>query len=327
MMFMPLASVFLGLVAEASATQSDVCQAGDSCTRGLSLLQNSIRPSVIHWVADDPAFNEDYTEDDQPGEAYPPGESPMGSAKTPWGASSDPPTLPPNAPTLPPNGTASAVQIQQVAAPAKEAAPEGKAAPEAAKDAAAANQTDAPAAAPEAANDAAAANETAAPVAEANASNVSTPENVTVKCVTRMDSRVSSWLATTSPEDTPCVFGVDPRDEGSHCIFGNGQYGSNGWCWTSADRSTWGSCGDECPLYGAAQQLADKVQTASDKIDKVMDKLDISDSNNEEPAAPAAEAAPAPAAPEAAAKEAPKEAPKEAAKAAPAAAKEPAKAA
>merc|ERR1712187_379290 len=62
----------------------------------------------------------------------------------------------------------------------------------------------------------------------------------------------------TSAPGTPCVFGSDPRDEGSHCIMEH-QYGSFGWCFTSQDKSSWGSCGETCPLSGPAKVLAGKI--------------------------------------------------------------------
>lgn len=42
----------------------------------------------------------------------------------------------------------------------------------------------------------------------------------------------------------PCLFGVDARDEGRRCIPHGAD--SRGWCYTSADRSAWGSCGVAC---------------------------------------------------------------------------------
>merc|ERR1711879_700161 len=50
-----------------------------------------------------------------------------------------------------------------------------------------------------------------------------TPRNS--KCTTRFDERVHSMIYATSPPGTPCAFGLDPRDEGTHCIFEDGKYG------------------------------------------------------------------------------------------------------
>uniref|UniRef100_A0A7S4QWT8 Fibronectin type-II domain-containing protein n=1 Tax=Alexandrium monilatum TaxID=311494 RepID=A0A7S4QWT8_9DINO len=87
-------------------------------------------------------------------------------------------------------------------------------------------------------------------------------------CVTRMDSRASHWAYTTSPPGTPCFFGVDVRDEGSHCIMEDGEYGSYGWCWTATDRSSFGSCSEDCPLPGPDGVL-DK------KLDRIQKELDM----------------------------------------------------
>jgi len=86
-------------------------------------------------------------------------------------------------------------------------------------------------------------------------------------CTTRFDERVQSMIQVTSPPGTPCVFGLDPRDEGAHCIFDDGQYGSLGWCYTGANKEAWGACGESCPLYGQAQIL-------DRKIDQVLEELE-----------------------------------------------------
>jgi len=69
------------------------------------------------------------------------------------------------------------------------------------------------------------------------------------------------------------VFGADVRDEGSHCIFDEGMYGSNGWCFTAADGSAWGSCNEDCPLYGQGAQLGKKIDTVAKVIKTVKKKL------------------------------------------------------
>jgi len=113
-----------------------------------------------------------------------------------------------------------------------------------------------------------------------NATNTTTEEvNTTTAgptgCTVKEDPRATAWFMETSPEGTPCVFGVDGdvRDEGSHCIFDNGDFGSNGWCYTAKDRSAWGSCNDLCPLYGPAKQLGKKIDHMSKQVDTVLDKL------------------------------------------------------
>jgi len=101
-------------------------------------------------------------------------------------------------------------------------------------------------------------------------------------CAVKEDARAKAWFAETSAAGTPCVFGVDGdvRDEGSHCIFDNGDYGSNGWCYTSKDRSSWGSCNDQCPLYGPSKQLGTKIDNMGQMVDKVVDALDGTQKDN-----------------------------------------------
>eukprot|EP00927_Polykrikos_kofoidii_P042406 TRINITY_DN3632_c0_g1_i1.p1 TRINITY_DN3632_c0_g1~~TRINITY_DN3632_c0_g1_i1.p1 ORF type:complete len:398 (-),score=57.28 TRINITY_DN3632_c0_g1_i1:52-1245(-) len=79
------------------------------------------------------------------------------------------------------------------------------------------------------------------------------------QCTTKDDPRAHRLLYETSPVGTPCVFGVDDADEGSHCIYDDGKYGSFGWCYTSADKNSWGSCNEDCPLYGQFRVLGAKV--------------------------------------------------------------------
>lgn len=107
----------------------------------------------------------------------------------------------------------------------------------------------------------------------ANATEI-TP--VPTGCAVKDDPRAKAWFAETSPEGTPCVFGVDgdARDEGAHCIFDNGDFGTNGWCYTSKDRSSWGSCNGKCPLYGPSKQLGKKIDHMDKMVDKVIKKLD-----------------------------------------------------
>jgi len=80
-------------------------------------------------------------------------------------------------------------------------------------------------------------------------------------CGTRSDPSVSkmSLYYTVAPEDTPCVFGVDARDEGAHCIFEDIKYGAFGWCWTNVQMDSWGSCNKTCPLFGPLKVLEDKI--------------------------------------------------------------------
>jgi len=92
-----------------------------------------------------------------------------------------------------------------------------------------------------------------------NVTNLST-------CITREDPRVSSTFYITSPVGTPCVFGVDPRDEGSHCIMEGGNYGSFGWCFTSKSKKSWGSCSESCPLFGPSKVVGAKIDKLGSEL-------------------------------------------------------------
>jgi len=176
------------------------------------------------------------------------------------------------------------VDLAQDPANATTAAPTGDSAP------ANATTPEATTGAPEVANVTAATNatnatNTANATNDTNASNA-TPSTVT-GCSVKEDPRAKAWFAETSPEGTPCVFGVDGdvRDEGAHCIFDNGDFGSNGWCYTAKDRSSWGSCNDLCPLYGPTKQLGKKIDHMDKMVDKVIKSLNSSadtNSNTEE---------------------------------------------
>lgn len=119
------------------------------------------------------------------------------------------------------------------------------------------------------ASEAPASNTTTSNSAEESSTNKSADESP-VTCVTRADPRITAWFIETAPDGTPCVFGVDVRDEGSHCIYDDGQFGSNGFCFTRADGSQWGSCNSECPLYGPAAALGKKL----DHVAKVVKKIE-----------------------------------------------------
>merc|ERR1719420_1526019 len=130
---------------------------------------------------------------------------------------------------------------------------------------------------PAPAADAAPANATKAENASNVTANVSVPEgnasNVT-GCATKEDSRIAAWFTETAPAGAVCVFGVDARDEGSHCIYSEGKYGSNGWCYTTEDHTEWGSCNDHCPLYGAHEKLAKKIDAAVDMVANISRHLE-----------------------------------------------------
>lgn len=85
------------------------------------------------------------------------------------------------------------------------------------------------------------------------------PGAARLACTTRKDERAHAWFARTSPDGTPCLFGVDPRDEGHHCISIGEKFGSYGWCWTAEDHSAWGSCGEGCPLFGMTKRIGKQI--------------------------------------------------------------------
>lgn len=90
------------------------------------------------------------------------------------------------------------------------------------------------------------------------------------KCVTKQDPRATSFGYTTSLPGTPCVFGIDDRDEGYHCIMEDGKFGSFGWCWTSMAMSSWGSCSESCPLFGPSKVIHQEVEALSKKLQEAM---------------------------------------------------------
>lgn len=91
------------------------------------------------------------------------------------------------------------------------------------------------------------------------------------QCTTRYDPRARVIGYTTSPPGTPCVFGVDPRDEGFHCILDDSTYGSLGWCYTSSGKSRWGSCGEQCPLFGQAAKLEKQLKDLHARLRNITD--------------------------------------------------------
>eukprot|EP00927_Polykrikos_kofoidii_P001245 TRINITY_DN1044_c0_g1_i4.p1 TRINITY_DN1044_c0_g1~~TRINITY_DN1044_c0_g1_i4.p1 ORF type:complete len:399 (+),score=49.06 TRINITY_DN1044_c0_g1_i4:93-1289(+) len=91
-------------------------------------------------------------------------------------------------------------------------------------------------------------------------------------CTTRDDPRISSWGYTTSAEGTECIFGVDERDEGNHCIQEeDDSYGSFGWCYTSTDKGSWGSCSANCPLSGQSKILGTKIDEVLRRLNSLKD--------------------------------------------------------
>lgn len=91
-------------------------------------------------------------------------------------------------------------------------------------------------------------------------------------CVTRYDPRAHYMGYTTSPAGTQCIFGLDPRDEGSHCIL-DPEFGSFGWCWTDSSLSSWGSCSESCPLFGPVKVLANQIEQLRNDLQQGIKEL------------------------------------------------------
>eukprot|EP00747_Dinoflagellata_sp_TGD_P210757 gnl/TRDRNA2_/TRDRNA2_84016_c0_seq1.p1 gnl/TRDRNA2_/TRDRNA2_84016_c0~~gnl/TRDRNA2_/TRDRNA2_84016_c0_seq1.p1 ORF type:complete len:424 (-),score=102.92 gnl/TRDRNA2_/TRDRNA2_84016_c0_seq1:396-1667(-) len=90
--------------------------------------------------------------------------------------------------------------------------------------------------------------------------------NLSASCATRAEKLAdASWkTAAVAKPGTPCMFGLDDRDEGEHCIYENGDYGSFGWCWTAKDKSEWGSCNEACPMSGPFQVIDKRLRHIED---------------------------------------------------------------
>merc|ERR1719174_3405448 len=97
-------------------------------------------------------------------------------------------------------------------------------------------------------------------------------------CVTIESPMDKVWMEALAPlkvakGDSECVFGVDSRDEGGHCIHQNGKYGAYGWCFTKKDGSEWGSCNKLCPTYGQEKKLNDRIKELEEKLADTREKL------------------------------------------------------
>jgi len=116
---------------------------------------------------------------------------------------------------------------------------------------------------------------TATTTTTATSTTITMTSNTT--CLTRYDPRVTYMGYTASPAGTLCMFGVDDRDEGQHCIMDQGQYGSLGWCYTSQNKSSFGACSEGCPLFGQAKILGQKIDNISNVLQGI--KLAIDDAS------------------------------------------------
>jgi len=91
----------------------------------------------------------------------------------------------------------------------------------------------------------------------------------TSNCTTVKPPR-PAWFATTAPEGSRCLFGLDDRDENGHCIIDDpDSNGPFGWCWTRADKSEWGACTNQCPLFGQYKQLQGHIHKAEENLMKL----------------------------------------------------------
>merc|ERR1719428_2110465 len=80
-------------------------------------------------------------------------------------------------------------------------------------------------------------------------------------CTTKYDPKAQAIFPSTVKDGTPCMFGADERDEGTHCIP-EVQYGKFGWCYTKLDLSEWGSCAEECPSEGSPTYMVEAPKGA-----------------------------------------------------------------
>jgi len=93
------------------------------------------------------------------------------------------------------------------------------------------------------------------------------------QCVTRWDPLATDAFTSIAPPGTPCMFGVDERDERVHCIMSGGEYGAYGWCYTNKERSEWGSCSEDCPLSGPASLLEKRIDAMNSLVSKILKKV------------------------------------------------------
>jgi len=106
------------------------------------------------------------------------------------------------------------------------------------------------------------------PAADANANG----SDESPICVTKADPRAVAAGYMTAAPGTPCIFGVDVRDEGWHCVV-DPEYGSFGWCFTDNVRRSFGSCSEDCPMSGPRGVLQRKIDAMDKAVSELLDKM------------------------------------------------------
>lgn len=98
---------------------------------------------------------------------------------------------------------------------------------------------------------------------------------VMTSCTTRQDCSREPSANNMAPVGTPCLFGVDPRDEGSHCIMdGTHEIASEyGWCYTTDDKVEWGLCSANCPVFGERKAINDRLTILGIKLQALLSKV------------------------------------------------------
>jgi len=260
---------------EACLSSSDNAPSGSGThPQGVVLMQLRTRTSMpkVTWSESDPVLDEDFVEDDQPGGqdlARPgPEASPnvtlvkVSQVQASQHVSQDPTT--PEASTVSPSPEANVT-----------AEPDNSSATPGVNTSAGISKTE------NGTGGEANISESSTHVSINATANAANKTNISGACATVFNDQVHSMFAAAAPPGSPCVFGVDVRDENSHCILEDGVFGSNGWCYTTSDRSEFGACNEHCPLYGAPSTLGTKIDNVAKKLDKVAEKLLPSNTSNE----------------------------------------------
>eukprot|EP00747_Dinoflagellata_sp_TGD_P164699 gnl/TRDRNA2_/TRDRNA2_184986_c0_seq1.p1 gnl/TRDRNA2_/TRDRNA2_184986_c0~~gnl/TRDRNA2_/TRDRNA2_184986_c0_seq1.p1 ORF type:complete len:304 (-),score=43.68 gnl/TRDRNA2_/TRDRNA2_184986_c0_seq1:112-1023(-) len=265
---------------QGSARQAGFPKDKPQITYPLKMGQGVVTESASKTSKDkypfDPLLDEDYIYDDNNYlEDYQKGlknatASPKVKAVAPAAAAAPKKKVPPSPTTAVPTAKATSAPTS-TEAPTKAAAPTSTEAPTTAE---APTSTEAPTTA------AATPSPTTAAATQARLPGAFTkpPTALLPTCVTRRDPRTdegAGGLYTASaPHGTPCLFGVHEQDEGSHCIFDGGRFGTFGWCYTTSSKTQWGSCADHCPLWGGAKAIVKQVDLLSKKVQHALERLD-----------------------------------------------------